>query len=97
VHPDTKDIMDVDSFCANVVQAMGHEAGQDGVANLSILQCLLPLLFTIDHVEIEALCRALQLNVDVAYLNGVRADGVDFIKFHNESDTGAAPITLLYR
>lgn len=27
VHPETKDIMDVDSFCANVVQAMGKEAG----------------------------------------------------------------------
>jgi len=76
VHPDTKDIMDVDSFCANVVQAMGHEA---------------------DHVEIEALCRALQVNVDVAYLNGVRGDGVDFIKFRNDNNTTAFPITLLYR
>ena len=27
VYPDTKDPMDVDSFCANVVQAMGQEAG----------------------------------------------------------------------
>ncbi|KAF9556457.1 cysteine proteinase [Agrocybe pediades] len=75
VHPDTKDIMDVDSFCANVVQAMGREA---------------------DHVEIEALCRALYLNVDVAYLTGVRGDGVDFIKFHNR-DEGEGAITLLYR
>jgi len=76
VHPDTKNPMDVDSFCANVVQAMGKEA---------------------DNVEIEALCRALQLNVDVAYLNGVRGDGVDFIKFRNDSNNNAAPLVLLYR
>ncbi|KAF8961630.1 peptidase C65 Otubain-domain-containing protein [Flammula alnicola] len=76
VHPDTKDLMDVDSFCANVVQAMGKEA---------------------DNVEIDALCKALQLNVDVAYLNGVREDGVDFIKFRNDSNEGAVPLVLLYR
>jgi ubiquitin thioesterase protein OTUB1 len=76
VHPDTKDIMDVDSYCANVVQAMGKEA---------------------DNVEIEALSRALQLNIDVAYLNGGRGDGViDFIKFrHDSSET--PPLILLYR
>ncbi|KAF8875730.1 peptidase C65 Otubain-domain-containing protein [Gymnopilus junonius] len=76
VHPDTKDPMDLDSFCANVVQAMGKEA---------------------DNVEIEALCRALQLNVDVAYLNGVREDGVDFITFRNDSNSQAPPLILLYR
>ncbi|KDR74096.1 hypothetical protein GALMADRAFT_71513 [Galerina marginata CBS 339.88] len=76
VHPDTKEPMDVDSFCANVVQAMGKEA---------------------DNVEIEALCRALQLNVELAYLNGVRTDGVDFIKFENDSNNSAPPLVLLYR
>ncbi|KAH9477068.1 OVARIAN TUMOR DOMAIN-containing deubiquitinating enzyme 1 [Psilocybe cubensis] len=76
VHPDTKDLMDVDSFCANVVQAMGKEA---------------------DNVEIQALCRALQLNVDLAYLNGVREDGVDFIKFRYDSSQDAPPLVLLYR
>ncbi|PPQ74522.1 hypothetical protein CVT25_004428, partial [Psilocybe cyanescens] len=76
VHPDTKDFMDVDSFCANVVQAMGKEA---------------------DNVEIQALCRALQLNVDLAYLNGVREDGVDFIKFRYDSSENAPPLILLYR
>ncbi|KIM37190.1 hypothetical protein M413DRAFT_20368 [Hebeloma cylindrosporum] len=76
VHPDTKDPMDVDSFCANVVQAMGKEA---------------------DNVEIEALCRALQLNVDLAYLNGVRGDAVDFIKFRHDLNPNATPVVLLYR
>jgi len=76
VHPDTRDIMDVDSYCANVVQAMGKEA---------------------DNVEIEALSRALQLNIDVAYVNGVREDGMtDFIKFRYGSSE-APPLTLLYR
>lgn len=28
VHPDSRDIMDVDSYCANIVQAMGKEAGE---------------------------------------------------------------------
>jgi len=76
VHPDTKDPMDVDSFCDNVVQAMGKEA---------------------DNVEIEALCRALQLNVDLAYLNGVRGDAVDFIKFRYHSNPDVTPVVLLYR
>lgn len=77
VHPDTRDIMDVDSYCANVVQAMGKEA---------------------DNVEIEALSRALQLNIDVAYLNGGQGDGVtDFIKFRHDLRPEAPPLILLYR
>ncbi|KAF5314454.1 hypothetical protein D9619_011932 [Psilocybe cf. subviscida] len=76
VHPDTKDLMDVDSFCNNVVQALGKEA---------------------DNVEIQALTSALQLNLDLAYLNGVRADGVDFVPFRNDPDKDCAPLVLLYR
>jgi hypothetical protein len=44
----------------------------------------------------DALCRVLQLNVDVAYLNGGRDDLVDFIKFRNASDNDAS-LVLLYR
>jgi len=77
VHPDSRDVMDVDSYCANIVQAMGKEA---------------------DNVEIEALSRALQLNIDVAYLNGGRGDGViDFIKFRHDLIPEASPLILLYR
>jgi len=69
--------MDVDLYCANIVQAMGKEA---------------------DNVEIEALSRALQINIDVAYLNGGRGDGViDFIKFRYDSNPEAPPLILLYR
>ncbi|KAF9529048.1 peptidase C65 Otubain-domain-containing protein [Crepidotus variabilis] len=76
VHPETKDIMDVDSFCSNIVQAMGKEA---------------------DNVEIQALCLALGLDVNLAYLNGSRGDGVDFIKFRNDPDPNVPPLMLLYR
>jgi len=78
VHPDSRDIMDVDSYCANIVQTMGKEA---------------------DNVEIEALSRALQLNIDVAYLNGGRGDAgvIDFIKFRYDLCSEAPPLILLYR
>jgi len=76
VHPDTKDVMDVDSFCNNVVQALGKEA---------------------DNVEIQALTTALQLNLDLAYLNGVRMDGVDFVPFKNDPDKSSTSLVLLYR
>ena len=39
----------------------------------------------------------LQLNLDLAYLNGVRQDGVDFIPFRNASNKDDAPLVLLYR
>ncbi|CAA7262606.1 unnamed protein product [Cyclocybe aegerita] len=76
VHPDTKEIMDVDSFCAQFVETMGKEA---------------------DNVEIQALSSALHLNLDLAYLNGVRTSGVDFIPFRNDPDNMAKPLVLLYR
>jgi len=63
--------MDVILFCANVVQAMGKEL--KGGWFVIILIFILPLTTgmtdqfeydTSDNVEIEAVCRALQLNVD---------------------------------
>ena len=89
--------MDVDSYCANVVQTMGKEAGElsyFGHAHLADLQ----LHFFQDNVEIEALSRALRLNIDVAYLNGGRGDGaIDFIKFRYDLCPEALPLILLYR
>ncbi|KAF9054078.1 peptidase C65 Otubain-domain-containing protein [Panaeolus papilionaceus] len=75
-HPDTREPMDVESYCANFVQAMGKEA---------------------DNVEIQALVAVLQLNVDVAYLNGGSPRNVDFIQFRNDVDLGGEPLVLLYR
>ena len=54
-------------------------------------------MYGLDNVEIEALCQALSLNVDVAYLNGSRGDRVDFIKFSYDSNAEAPPLVLLYR
>lgn len=46
----------------------------------------------------DALCRALQVNVDVAYLNGGREDSVDLIRFRNiPSEEDQPPLVLLYR
>ncbi|KAG5653798.1 hypothetical protein H0H81_010468 [Sphagnurus paluster] len=47
-----------------------------------------------DHVQMEALCRALQLNVDIAYLDG-HSDSVNFIQLRYQKE--AAPLALLYR
>lgn len=51
----------------------------------------------LDNVEIDALSHALQLNLDLAYLNGVREDGVDFIPFRNAINKDDAQLVLLYR
>lgn len=54
--------------------------------------------FGLDHVEIQALCATLQLNVDVAYLNGGSEGGVvDFIPFRYASGSESLPLVLLYR
>ena len=67
-------------------------------AIFSLLFGSLQLHFFQDNVEIEALSRALQLNIDVAYLNGGRGDGViDFIKFRYDLRPEAPPLILLYR
>lgn len=55
-----------------------------------------PLGKEADNVIIEALCQALKLNVDVAYLNGSKSDQVDFIKIRHDTHD-APPLTLLYR
>lgn len=57
-----------------------------------------PLGKEADHVEMQALCAALQLNVDVAYLNGGSEEGVvDFIPFRYASESESLPLVLLYR
>lgn len=87
--------MDVDSYCANIVQAMGKEAG--GLLDIpGLLICETDAYFK-DNVEVEALCQALSLNVDVAYLNGSRGDRVDFIKFSYDTNREVPPLVLLYR
>lgn len=51
-----------------------------------------------DHVQITALSRALQINVDIAYIDGHSIDGdVNFVELRHAIESGADPITLLYR
>ncbi|KAK0236806.1 cysteine proteinase [Armillaria nabsnona] len=51
-----------------------------------------------DHVQMTALSRALQLNVNVAYLDGRNSNGlVDFVEFRSAPDANETPLTLLYR
>ncbi|PBK92611.1 cysteine proteinase [Armillaria gallica] len=51
-----------------------------------------------DHVQMTALSRALQLNVNVAYLDGRNSNGlVDFVEFRSAPDAKETPLTLLYR
>ncbi|TEB22481.1 cysteine proteinase [Coprinellus micaceus] len=49
-----------------------------------------------DHMQMTALCRELKLNLDVAYLDGRKADNVDFVQFR-EGPENQAPLTVLYR
>ncbi|KAJ7584868.1 cysteine proteinase [Mycena floridula] len=52
-----------------------------------------------DHVQMIALSRALQININVAYLDGRGGpDGqVNFVEFRHAPDSGAEPLVLLYR
>jgi ubiquitin thioesterase protein OTUB1 len=47
-------------------------------------------------MQMTALCRELKLNLDVAYLDGRKADNVDFVQFR-EGPENQAPLTVLYR
>ncbi|KAF8064178.1 cysteine proteinase [Lyophyllum atratum] len=49
-----------------------------------------------DHVQMTALCRALHLNIDVAYLDGRRSEAVDFVPIRTVDDE-TKPLVLLYR
>ncbi|TFK17227.1 cysteine proteinase [Coprinopsis marcescibilis] len=49
-----------------------------------------------DHVKMQALCKELQINLEVAHLGGHSSDSVNFHHF-NEGPEGEEPITLLYR
>ena len=63
-----------------------------------IIRASFRLLLLLDHVQITALSRALQININIAYLDGRGANGVvDFVEFRNDKDTTTSPLILLYR
>lgn len=53
----------------------------------------------IDNVEATALCNALKISVDIAYLNGKSSDGkIHFVSFVPEGIAKESdPLQLLYR
>lgn len=67
------------------------------MALLVLLCCWLDLISRLlDHVQITALSRVLQIDVSIAYLDGRNPDGkVDFVLFENEA--GNDSLQLLYR
>ncbi|KNZ77356.1 Ubiquitin thioesterase otubain-like [Termitomyces sp. J132] len=63
---------------------------------------VIPLGKEADDVQISALCRVFQMNVDIAYVDGredIRdnAHKVRLVPFRSDIDEDAAPISLLYR
>ncbi|KAG6839567.1 hypothetical protein C0991_001450 [Blastosporella zonata] len=62
---------------------------------------VIPLGKEADNVQISALCRAFQANVDIAYVDGREDDSTTgkarFIPFRSVINEDADPITLLYR
>jgi ubiquitin thioesterase protein OTUB1 len=100
VHPETQQEMPVVDFCHMFVEGMGKEAGQSYHP--------LPLIETNvepeDHVQMQALSRAMSVNLSVAYLDGTLGDkgeaAVGFVEFENgggEEANGLEDVVLLYR
>jgi ubiquitin thioesterase protein OTUB1 len=57
---------------------------------------------TLDHVQMQALAKAMGVNLSVAYLDGRvgHGDAVDFVKFENgggNDANGIEDVVLLYR
>lgn len=95
-HPELGEQMGVRQFCESFVEAVGKEAGEKVNAHMLLSKQACSLLP--DHVQMTALSQALQINVNVAYLDGRGANGqVDFVELHNATDTGTVPLILLYR
>jgi ubiquitin thioesterase protein OTUB1 len=58
--------------------------------------------YALDHVQMQALAKAMGVNLSVAYLDGKlgHGDAVDFVKFENGGGNemnGIEDVVLLYR
>ena len=83
VHPETQQEMPVVDFCHLFVEGMGKEAGQFHHP-LPFVEINIAL---VDHVQMQALAKAMSVNLSVAYLDGTLGGkgeaAVDFVKFEN--------------
>ncbi|KAI5993770.1 cysteine proteinase [Pisolithus orientalis] len=62
------------------------------------LHCVDPMGKEADYVQIAALSRALQVRIQIAYLDGRSSDGkVEFVEFNQGPDSRGQPLLLLYR
>lgn len=105
--PETFEPVEVTKFCEAQVEATGKEAGTHFLIADTGLQQTSNRICLSDHPQIQALCRALKVAVDIAYVDGSAGLGggvaaiengkVDFVRFETEGSDGANPITLLYR
>lgn len=100
VHPETQQEMPVVDFCHLFVEGMGKEAGQFHHP-LPFVEINIAL---VDHVQMQALAKAMSVNLSVAYLDGTLGGkgeaAVDFVKFENrggEDVNGLDDVVLLYR
>jgi len=51
-----------------------------------------------DHVQLNAISQALEVNLKIAYLDGRSSDGrVEFVTFNHAGDENETPLTLIYR
>lgn len=94
--PETGMPLDVETFCNRFVDPVGVEAGQRWFILHPVDTFLSDVGRHADHMQMTALCRELKLNLDVAYLDGRKADAVDFVQFRDGPE-GETPLTLLYR
>lgn len=85
-------------FCSVNVDPVGAEAGKQTTKHSTEVGSHARTPQRLDHVQMHALCSALQINLHVAYLDGHKKDNVDIHKFESaNAGFWKDPITLLYR
>ncbi len=67
-HPDLNIPLNAHDFCVQFVESVREGSGW--VHPLSLFRSITPQPLPIDHVQVAALSRALNINVQVAYLDG---------------------------
>ena len=94
-NPETGEDIEPREFCERYVEAVGKEAGK---FNQLPYHCSSYISSFIDHVQITALTRALNMNLEVAYLDGRGDEKVNFVQFFPQPpEEGEDVPVLLYR
>lgn len=95
--PDDDILKPLEDFCLQDVEPMGKEAGE--ISALAFKH--VTDLHAEDHVQITALSHALQINFEIAYLDGhghtTSGPDVSFVKIPDSAHFEGEPVRLLYR